>query len=99
MQGNSKSPHILSTASNLFGLCFVVLTSLKVLKLDQYTIIDEITEVSMFLFMASCMFSFLSIRSKTKWMEKFEGIADYSFLSGLICLFLITLLIVFRIVH
>ena len=35
-----KSPHILNASSNLLGLCFVVLTSLKLLNIAGKTIID-----------------------------------------------------------
>jgi len=38
-----KSPHILSTSSNLLGFCLVVLTSIKISKFAQATTIDEIT--------------------------------------------------------
>jgi hypothetical protein len=32
---NNKSPHILNASSNLLGICFVVLTSLKVLNISK----------------------------------------------------------------
>ena len=56
---NQKSAHILNTSATLFGLCFVVLTSLKALKIDKDTLMDECTTCSMFLFMTSCFLSFL----------------------------------------
>ena len=77
------------------GLCFVVFTSLKSLKLRAETYIDEFTALSMFLFMISCTLSFLSIRSQSKNTIKYEAIADYVFLSGLFTLFLTTILLVF----
>ena len=43
---NDKSPHILNASSNLLGLCFIVLTSLKVLNLTEATVIDELTAVA-----------------------------------------------------
>ena len=98
MERNNKSPHILNTSSNLFGLCFVVLTSLKALKLDKNTYVDELTVVSMFLFLASCMLSFLSIRSKTNRSEQYERIADNIFLGGLVSLFITTLFIMFNVI-
>jgi hypothetical protein len=63
---NDKSPHILNASSNLLGLCFVVLTSLKLFKISQKTFIDELTSVAIVLFMASCILSFLSIRGNIK---------------------------------
>lgn len=35
-----KSPHILNASSNLLGLCFVVLTSLKIMKLKIASILN-----------------------------------------------------------
>ena len=59
---NDKSPHVLNASSNLLGLCFVVLTSLKLLNISGKPIIDELTTVAIFLFMSSCILSFLSIK-------------------------------------
>ncbi|HVF95916.1 MAG TPA: hypothetical protein VM871_01260 [Flavisolibacter sp.] len=94
---NSKSPHILNASSNLLGLCFVVLTSLKLLNIAHKTIIDEITSCAIVLFMASCLLSFLSIRG-SRHTKRFESIADYLFLGGIILLFLTTLLFSFNII-
>jgi len=85
---SEKSPHILNAASNLLGFCFVVLTTLKVLKLDHLTKIDELTAATIFLLMASIIFSFLSIRNQKRLWER---IADISFILAISCLFLITM--------
>ena len=98
MNGNNKSTHILNTSSTLFGLCFVVLTSLKALKLSGETFLDEFTAVAMLQFMVSCILSFLSIRSNTRRAARYEQWADYIFLSGLVALFLITIFIVLNMV-
>ncbi len=95
---NDKSSHILSTSATLFGLCYVVFTSLKSLRLDANTLIDEFTAVSMVLFMISCIFSFLAIRAVKKSML-FENIADYVFLAGLFTLFVITISIIFKLLQ
>ena len=87
-----KSPHILNASSNLLGICFIVLTSLKLLNRSEKTIIDETTIMAIVLFMSSCLFSFLSIRSKTKAGDLYEKIADYFFITGLILLFATTIL-------
>jgi hypothetical protein len=96
--GNEKSSHILNISATLFGLCYVVFTSLKSLRLDANTLIDEFTAVSMVLFMISCIFSFLAIRRATK-STLFENIADYVFLAGLFTLFIITLAIIFKLLQ
>jgi hypothetical protein len=97
MEQPTTSSHILNTSATLFGLCYVVLTSLKALKLDGETLMDEFTAVSMLLFMGSCLFSFLSIRSVKRGLV-YEKIADYIFLSGLIFLFGTTVFIVFKVI-
>ncbi|AFH47881.1 Hypothetical protein IALB_0169 [Ignavibacterium album JCM 16511] len=96
---NNKSPHILSTASNLLGFCLLVLTSLKISKFQEATIIDEFTGIASLLLIASSILSFLSMRSKNeKKGENFEKIADIIFLIALIIIFTITFLVAFFIV-
>jgi hypothetical protein len=95
---NDKSPHILNASSNLLGLCFVVLTSLKLLNISGKTIIDELITVAIFLFMASCTLSYLSIRGTIKKSGRLENIADILFLAGLSLLFITTLLFSFNII-
>ena len=94
---NDKSPHILNASSNLLGICFILLTSLKVMKISQTTIIDEITTIAIILFMVSCLFSFLSIRGNRS--AALEKIADFIFLSGLFLLFITTLFFTFDIIR
>jgi hypothetical protein len=86
---NDKSPHILNASSNLLGICFVVLTSLKLLNISHKTIIDELTCGAILLFMASCLLSFLSIRGNLRH-SRFERIADYLFISGILLLVVTT---------
>ena len=93
-----KSPHILNASSNLLGLCFVVLTSLKLLNISGKTVIDELVTVAIIFFMASCLLSFLSIRGTIKKSGKLENIADFFFLAGLSLLFVTTLLFSFNII-
>ena len=76
----NNSPHILNTSATLLGFCLLVLTSIKVAKLSEVTIIDEATGIATILLMISTLFSFLSMRSKNlKKSENFESIADYGF--------------------
>lgn len=95
---NEKSPHILNASSNLLGICFIVLTSLKVLNKSEKTMVDEVTVCAIILFMTSCILSFLSIRKNSKQSELFERIADFFFLGGLLLLFVTTLLFSFNII-
>ncbi len=86
-----KSPHILNASSNLLGICFIVLTSLKLLDKSEKTVIDEVTIVAIIFFMASCILSFLSIRGM-KSSDRLEQVADFIFLGGLFLLFVTTIL-------
>lgn len=91
------SRHILPTAANLLGLCFVIFSIIKVYEFDRKTLLDEMTAFTMVLFLASSLLSYVSIRSKNK-SEKYEKIADSFFLCGLTAMTLITLIIAFEIV-
>ncbi|MBS1628054.1 MAG: hypothetical protein JSR09_00170 [Bacteroidetes bacterium] len=84
--------HILNASSSLLGICFILLTSLKVLNQDKKTIVDEIATGAILLFMASCILSFLSIKSKGRKSENLERVADVIFLAGLSVLCLTTIL-------
>ena len=95
---NNKSGQILNTSANLLGLCFIVLTSLKVLKLSDTTIIDEFITGALFFFMISSILSFLSMWRKGNVSVVYENVADIVFLFGLITLFIITLLIAFSVI-
>jgi len=96
----NKTPHILTASSNLLGICFLIVTSLKVLHLNGGTYMDELATIALVLFMASCIFSFLSIRSKNKkYTGIYETIADYIFLTGLMSLFLIAIFFVLNLIH
>jgi hypothetical protein len=94
-----KSPHILNASSNLLGICFVVLTSLKVLNISQKTLIDEFTTAAIILFTASCILSFLSIRGNIKNESRLENIAAFFFLAGISLLFITTLLFSFNLIY
>lgn len=96
---NEKSSHVLNASSNLLGICFIVLTSLKVLGKSEKTIIDEITFAAIILFMSSCFLSFLSIRHTSRHGDLFESIADVIFLIGLSLLFVTTILFSFNVIQ
>ncbi|MBK8711649.1 MAG: hypothetical protein IPL97_07260 [Niastella sp.] len=87
-----KSQHILTASSNLLGFCFILLTTFRVFKVSRITIADEITTAAIIMFMASCIFSFLALRSSSSRGEKYEQIADVVFLLGLGILFITTIL-------
>ena len=94
----NRSPHILSTSANLLGICFIVLTSLKKLNLVDDSLIDEFAVVAVILFMTSCILSFISMRRERNESQKLVKIADFVFLSGLVVLFVATILIAFNLI-
>ncbi|MGN8057596.1 hypothetical protein ACTJKN_15060 [Pedobacter sp. 22163] len=94
----NRSPHILSTSANLLGICFIVLTSLKKLALTDGSIIDEFAVAAVMFFMTSCILSFISMRRERNANQKLEKVADFVFLSGLVILFIATILIAFNLI-
>jgi hypothetical protein len=90
---NNTSHHILNTSSNLLGLCFIVLTALKIQNLGAKSMIDELTAIASLLFMVSSILSFLSIRSTTSRGPKYEKIAEYLFIIGLLAMFILTIIV------
>jgi len=98
-QSDNKSPQILNSASNFLGFCFLVLTSLRFFKVTDASFIDEITMGCFVIFMFSCLCAFLSIRSKTNRSFIYETLAEFSFLAGLVVIFLMTVLFMLRIIH
>ncbi len=95
---NKKTQHILSTSSQLLGICFIVLTALRIQKLFEASVIDELTAFAAVLFMTSSLLSFLSIRSENLNEDKFEKWADIIFLFALAIMLLVILLITFDLI-
>ena len=96
---NNKSQHILNSSCNLLGFCLVVLTSLKISKFNEESMIDEFTGVACIFLIASSLFSFLSIRTiKEKFSILYEKIADSIFIIALLFVFVITFMIAFSII-
>jgi uncharacterized membrane protein len=91
------SRHILPTASNLLGLCFVIFGMAKIYTFAERTLLDEMTAVTILFFLAACLFSYASIRAKSM-SDRYEKIADIFFLIGLTSITLVTVVIAFEIV-
>ncbi len=95
---NEKAPHILNTSATLLGLCFIVLTSLKLNNHSETTLMDELTAIAIIMFMISSFLSFLSMRSNRIPSARYEKFADFIFLSGLLFLFITTVLILLNVI-
>lgn len=74
--------HILPTSGNLLGLCFAILSFIKVSRMANETIIDEIIVLAIILFLFASIVSYASMRSLSKG-EHYERIAEFIFLGGL----------------
>jgi len=89
------SKHILPTSSNLLGLCFVILSFIKIMKLGNETLIDELVAVAIILFFISSFFSYVSMRANSR-VELYEKIADNIFLIGLFLLSIGAIMVAFE---
>jgi uncharacterized membrane protein len=87
--------HILPTAAQLLGLCFILLSFIKLENLLAATLIDESLGVVIVLFLFSSIFSYASMRAGRR-SETYERIADIVFLIGLIFLTLVSMVVVFQ---
>jgi uncharacterized protein involved in response to NO len=83
---NGKNHHILNASSNLLGICFFIITALRVTSLGSKTWADEISIVASISFLSACFLSYLSMRIESNSLA-IERWADYVFLSGLLLLF------------
>jgi hypothetical protein len=91
------SKHILPTSSNLLGLCFVILSFIKVMKIGNETLIDELVAIAIMLFLIASFFSYASMRSN-RWVELYEKIADTIFLIGLFILSIGAIMVAFEVI-
>ena len=96
---NSKSRDILYNSATLLGLCFIVLTSVKLTNHDETSLIDEMTAIAIIMFMACSVLSYLSMRDTRGLSRRYDKIADIFFLVGLFFLFLTTILLVSNIIE
>ncbi len=91
------SRHILPTSSNLLGLCFVILSFIRIANLGAEIILDELVATAIIFFLISSVLSYASMRSKKK-AEFYEKIADLIFITGLFILTLFSVIIVFEVI-
>jgi drug/metabolite transporter (DMT)-like permease len=84
---NNKPPHILNASSNLLGICFIIITGLKLTNVASNTLADDVSLFAALNFLSACVLSYLSIRIE-KQSIPLERWADYLFLVGMISLFI-----------
>ena len=82
-----RTHHILGPASNLLGISLLVIAGLHISNTAARTIADEIAWVAAIGFSSSCIVSYLAIRRDDEGERRLEGIADATFMAGLLSLF------------
>lgn len=72
----------MNAASNLLGICFVVIGGLKLANRSAKTYSDEFAWLAVILFLVSIIISYLTLRNREdrRWHL---WLADWSFLGGL----------------
>ncbi len=78
--------HVLDASANLIGICFVVITGLKITGLADSTIVDEIAAATAVAFLVASLFAYLAMRRESIIKDLCCAIADYAFLAGLLSL-------------
>ena len=86
-----RHPNILNAASTLLGICFVIVTGLRISRLSAHTIGDEVAWLAALMFLAAIGMSYLTIRrgEDGHWHDRW---ADKAFLAGVALLTLATLI-------
>jgi hypothetical protein len=92
------STHILPASATLLGLCFVLLSTIKLMGIADKTLIDELAGAATVFFLASSIFSYGSMRALGR-AQSFERIADLIFIGGLFFLSIVSLVVVFGVVQ
>jgi len=90
-----RHQHTLNAASTLLGICFVIITGLKLTNYNGRTVGDEAAWVAAVFFLVSIFTSFWHIRNEmeAKWQGK---LADYSFIGGVVMLAAATVIVGFE---
>lgn len=80
-----RHPHILNAATNLIGICFLIIGGLKLTNSNGRSFADEIAWLATFLLLTSAILAYASIRNDCvkSWQAE---VADWSFLGGLLTL-------------
>lgn len=82
MNKGNLGNHILPTSANLLGICFLIFSLAHFQEQLAATLLDEFSALALILFLVSCFFSYFSLRNQNG--ERYEKIADITFLCGLV---------------
>jgi hypothetical protein len=80
-----RHPHVLNAATNLLGICFIIIGGLKLTNQNARTYADEIAWAAAFFLIASIAASYFGVREgvEREWRVR---VADWSFLIGIAAL-------------
>ncbi|HSC20047.1 MAG TPA: hypothetical protein VLC74_14165 [Rhizomicrobium sp.] len=80
-----RHPHVLNAATNLLGICFIIIGGLKLTNQNSKTYSDEIAWAAAFFLVISIAMSYFGVREgiEREWRVR---IADWSFLIGIAAL-------------
>jgi multisubunit Na+/H+ antiporter MnhF subunit len=98
-QDNNLSGHILPTSGAMLGVCMTVISIVKLTQSNRgfASWVDDVLALDALIFLTSSIFSYLSIRSRSKKIY-FEDIADKMFMLALILMGASVLLLTYEIV-
>lgn len=101
MKKENKEPithHILPTSANLLGICFFILSYIKVGDKSHATLLDECVILPIILFFAASLLSYMSMRSENN-KPRIEQSADLVFMIGLLSLSVIAVVLVLEVLQ
>jgi hypothetical protein len=80
-----RPPHILNASTNLLGICFIIITGLRLASANVRSYADEVAWVAALLLFTSMLTAYLAIRNDgaRAWQI---GVADAAFLGGVTAL-------------
>lgn len=80
-----RPPHILNASTNLLGICFVVITGLRLANVGARSYADEVAWLAAILLFVAALCAYLALRNDNApdWMGR---VADAAFLAGMTAL-------------
>ncbi|HVV28838.1 MAG TPA: hypothetical protein VHC40_12815 [Rhizomicrobium sp.] len=79
-----RPPHILNASTNLLGICFVIITGLRLASANARSYADEVAWLAALLLFVAALAAYLSIRNEHDgWGVR---VADAAFLGGITAL-------------
>src|SRR5215467_3699009 len=79
----NRHPHILNAATNLLGICFVIIGGLKLTNMNARSFSDETAWIAALLLFVSVMISYLAIRNGGERNWQLVA-ADTAFIAGMV---------------